>query len=233
MQCACLTAAFFPSGPREPERGAGVSVPAVLEDLRAQERAAGRAPGSVQLVAVTKGHDLAEIEAKVLPYGPLPLAENRGQELRDKAAARSDLEWHFIGPLQRNKIKYLKPVRLVHAIEEVWQAEAIAQAAQGWGQAPDLLLQVYNGEVQKHGIEGADLPRVLAAVRATGLTVRGLMVMAPQDAPDAQVLQVFTDTARRAHDLGLSELSMGMSGDYPLAVQAGATLVRVGRSLFQ
>ena len=74
---------------------------------------------------------------------------------------------------------------------------------------------------------------MLAAVCATGLTVRGLMVMAPQDAPDAQVLQVFTDTARRAHDLGLSELSMGMSGDYPLAVQAGATLVRVGRSLFQ
>ena len=80
-------------------------------------------------------------------------------------------------------------------------------------------------------VEGAGL----AAVRATGLTVRGLMVMAPDvegEGAEATIRAVFRGAAQRAHDLGLSELSMGMSGDYPLAVQEGATLVRVGRSLF-
>ncbi|MCD0163962.1 alanine racemase, partial [Deinococcus sp. 6YEL10] len=194
--------------------------------------------GSARLVAVTKGQDLPSIERCVLAFGAFPLGEGRAQELRDKAAVRPDLEWHYIGTLQRNKVKYLRPVTLVHSIEAVWQAEAIAQAAQGWGRAPDVLLQLHNGEAQKHGLSGAELPGALREVQATGLTVRGLMVMAPdvgglEDAErDARLLALFTDTARRAHDLGLSELSMGMSGDYPLAVRAGATLVRVGRSLF-
>lgn len=206
--------------------------------IRQAEAQAGRVPGSARLVAVTKGQDLPSIERCVLAFGAFPLGEGRAQELRDKAAVRPDLEWHYIGTLQRNKVKYLRPVTLVHSIEAVWQAEAIAQAAQGWGRAPDVLLQLHNGEAQKHGLSGAELPGALREVQATGLTVRGLMVMAPdvgglEDAErDARLLALFTDTARRAHDLGLSELSMGMSGDYPLAVRAGATLVRVGRSLF-
>lgn len=215
-----------------------MSVPAVLAAIRQAEAQAGRPPGSARLVAVTKGQDLPSIERCVLSFGAFPLGEGRAQELRDKAAVRPDLEWHYIGTLQRNKVKYLRPVTLVHSIEAVWQAEAIAQAAQGWGRAPDVLLQLHNGEAQKHGLSGAELPGALREVQATGLTVRGLMVMAPdvgglEDAErDARLLALFTDTARRAHDLGLSELSMGMSGDYPLAVRAGATLVRVGRSLF-
>lgn len=215
-----------------------MSVPAVLAAIRQAEAQAGRPPGSARLVAVTKGQDLPSIERCVLAFGAFPLGEGRAQELRDKAALRPDLEWHYIGTLQRNKVKYLRPVTLVHSIEAVWQAEAIAQAAQGWGRAPDVLLQVHNGEAQKHGLSGAELPGALREVQATGLTVRGLMIMAPEfeglgDAErDARLLALFTDTARRAHDLGLSELSMGMSGDYPLAVRAGATLVRVGRSLF-
>ncbi|PNY82344.1 alanine racemase [Deinococcus koreensis] len=253
-----------------------MSLPDVLAGLRSAEREAGRPQGSVGLVAITKGHGLPEIQAKVLDYGAFPLGENRGQELRDKAALRPDLDWHFIGPIQRNKIKYLAPVRLIHTIEATWQAEAIAQAAERWGHAPEVLLQLHNGEPQKHGIPAADLAQTLREVQATGLTVRGLMVMAPEaaaqgipdrgtsgqptpgpdstgpdstDPPSAappsadpprlgeddssrRILQVFMETARRAHDLGLSELSMGMSGDYPLAVRAGATLIRVGRSLF-
>ncbi|GHG30255.1 YggS family pyridoxal phosphate enzyme [Deinococcus indicus] len=215
-----------------------MSVPAVLAAIRQAEAQAGRPPGSARLVAVTKGQDLPSIERCVLPFGSFPLGEGRAQELRDKAAVRPDLEWHYIGTLQRNKVKYLRPVTLVHSIEAVWQAEAIAQAAQGWGRAPDVLLQLHNGEAQKHGLSGEELPGALREVQATGLTVRGLMLMAPEfeglgDAErDARLLALFTDTARRAHDLGLSELSMGMSGDYPLAVRAGATLVRVGRSLF-
>ncbi|MBZ9749686.1 alanine racemase [Deinococcus sp. HMF7604] len=213
-----------------------MSVPQVLAAIRAAEADAGRPAGSARLVAVTKGQPLEAIERCVLACGAFPLAEGRAQELRDKAAAWPEQEWHFIGPLQRNKVKYLRPVTLVHGLEAAWQAEAIAQAAQGWGRAPDVLLQVQNGEAQKHGTEPAALPGLLREVQATGLTVRGLMVMAPDldghPDRDERLLNLFRETARRAQDLGLSELSMGMSGDYPLAVSAGATLVRVGRSLF-
>lgn len=217
-----------------------MSLPEVTLHLRALEQEAGRAPGSAKLVAVTKGQTLESIEKHVLAHGTFPLGEGRAQELRDKAAQRPGWEWHYIGPLQRNKVKYLRPVTLVHAIEAAWQAEAIAEAAAKWGRAPDLLLQVHNGETQKHGIPADELVDTLKSVRETGLTVRGLMVMAPEFGADvaqaeteSRILRLFTDTARRAHDLGLGELSMGMSGDYPLAVRAGATLVRVGRSLFQ
>lgn len=208
-----------------------MSLPEVLAGIRQAEREAGRPEGSVQLVAVSKGHTPEQIQSSILRHGSFPLAENRGQELRDKAALLPDAEWHFIGPLQRNKIKYLRPVSLVHTIEAAWQAEAIAEAAQKWGHAPAVLLQVHNGEAQKHGAFPDDLPQLLKDVRATGLTVRGLMVMAPYDQPEAAA-SLFQDTARRAHDLGLGELSMGMSDDYPLAIAAGATLVRVGRKLF-
>lgn len=213
-----------------------MSLPEVLAGIRQAEREAGRPEGSVQLVAVSKGHTPQQIQDSILRHGSFPLAENKGQELRDKVPHLPTdqwpgLEWHFIGPLQRNKIKYLRPVSLVHTIEEAWQAEAISEAAQKWGHAPALLLQVHNGEAQKHGAFPDDLPGLLKDVQATGLTVRGLMVMAPYDQPEAAA-SLFQDTARRAHDLGLAELSMGMSDDYPLAIAAGATLVRVGRRLF-
>lgn len=221
-----------------------MSVPEVLAHLRALEAETGRQPSSVRLVAVTKGQPVEAIRERVLAYGEHTLGEGRAQELRDKAAEMSGLEtgstgtewpgveWHFIGTLQRNKVKYLKPVTLVHGIEEVWQAEAIAQAAEGWGRAPDLLLQLHNGEEQKHGVRPEQLSAVYHQVMQTGLKVRGLMVMAPDDADEQATLRLFEDTARRAHDLGLPELSMGMSDDYPQAVRAGATLVRVGRRLF-
>ncbi|MFC4453376.1 YggS family pyridoxal phosphate enzyme [Deinococcus sonorensis] len=210
-----------------------MSLTEVLERLRAAEQQAGRPTGSVRLVAVSKGQPLERIREQVLARGHFPLAENRGQELRDKAAQLGpEVEWHFIGPLQRNKIKYLRPVRLIHTIETLWQAEALAEAAHGWGHAPELLLQRHNGEAQKHGSDPHELPGLLRAVQDTGLTVRGLMTMAPYGDPQ-RAEQVFADTARQAHDLGLGELSMGMSDDFPLAVQYGATLVRVGRLLFE
>lgn len=225
-----------------------MSLPAVLHDIRAAETQAGRPAGSVRLVAVSKGHSLEQIETHILAHAGLqangfPLAENRGQELRDKVAQMGtpgpeqptpewpNIEWHFIGPVQSNKVKYLRAVSLVHTIEDLPQAEAIARAAQGWGHAPDVLLQLHNGEAQKHGVSAADLPQLLRAVQQTGLTVRGLMVMAPYDDPEGAE-RIFAETALRAHDLGLTELSMGMSDDFPAAIRHGATLVRVGRRLF-
>ena len=224
-----------------------MSLPAVLRDLRAAEDAAGRPAGSVRLVAVSKGHSLEQIGAHILAYsalqaGGFALAENRGQELRDKVAevaadvagkaAQPPLEWHFIGPVQRNKVKYLRAVTLIHTIENLEQAEAVAKAAEAWGHAPGVLLQVHNGEAKKHGADATELPALLRAVRQTGLEVRGLMVMAPYGDP-AAAERVFADTALQAGHLGLSELSMGMSDDFQTAIRHGATLVRVGRRLFE
>lgn len=203
----------------------------MLAGIRAAEQAAGRGPGRVQLVAVTKGHSAEQIRRDILSHGSFPLAENKGQELRDKVPLLPGAEWHFIGAFQRNKVKYLQHVSLIHSLEEQWQAEALAEAGLKWGRAPDVLLQVHNGEAQKHGVTPSGLPAMLRNVQATGLTVRGLMVMAPYDQPE-QAARVFTDTARQAHDLGLAELSMGMSSDYAQAIAAGATLVRIGTKLF-
>lgn len=213
--------------------GRGLSVPEVLARIRAAEQRAGRPAGSVRLVAVTKEHSVQEVERQVLSQGLRALGENRGQELRDKVRelAGHELEWHFIGPVQRNKAKYLRPVTLVHTIEDASQAEAIARLAGGWGRAPDLLLQVHNGEPQKHGCPPEALGALYHQVSSMGLTVRGLMVMAPYGDPDS-ARRVFAETARHAADLGLMELSMGMSDDFETAIEHGATLVRVGRRLF-
>ncbi|MDO4264358.1 MAG: YggS family pyridoxal phosphate-dependent enzyme [Deinococcus sp.] len=215
-----------------------MSLPDVLARIRTAEACAGRPEGSARLVAVTKGHPLEEIRSRVLAHGHFPLGENRGQEVRDKVAEWSETaqgapqpEWHYIGPLQSNKVKYLERVALIHAIEDVAQAQVLAEYGQKWGRAPGVLLQVHNGEAQKHGIAPAQLVDVLAGVRATGLDVRGLMVMAPYGQP-AEARRIFRETAQRAHDLGLSELSMGMSGDFEAAVEEGSTLVRVGSALF-
>ena len=211
----------------------------MLARLRAAEAAAGRPPGSVRLVAVTKGHSADDIRRHVLAHGAFPLAESRGQELRDKARELQveapewpEPEWHFIGPIQSNKVKYLQPVTLIHTIETEGQAAALARQAEGWGRAPGLLLQLHNGEAQKHGVAPEALDTLYHRVSEMGLTVRGLMVMAPYGDSTAAA-RVFAGTRARAEALNLGELSMGMSDDFELAVQHGATLVRVGRLLFE
>lgn len=213
-----------------------MSVASVLGDLRAAAEAAGREPGSVRLVAVTKGHSAADVQRCVLAHGDFPLGESRGQELRDKRAELEQqvgraLVWHYIGPLQTNKLKYLRGVQLVHTLERADHAAELARLGEKWSGVPDVLIQVHNGEAQKHGVQPEHVRALYHQVSQMGIRVRGLMVMAPLgDLTAAE--RVFTDTARLAHDLGLSELSMGMSDDYEVAVRCGATLVRIGRALF-
>lgn len=207
-------------------------LPDVLTRIRSAERDANRREGSVQLLAVTKQQSPDSIQRYILSHGHFPLAEGRAQDLRDKMQVLPHAEWHFVGPFQRNKIKYFQNVTLIHSLESLWQAEAIAQYAEQWGQAPDVLLQVHNGEKQKHGFIPTEISTSLHSIRQTGLTVRGLMIMAPYEQPQ-QAATLFQETALRAHDLGLHELSMGMSNDFPLAIAAGSTIVRIGRSLFQ
>ncbi len=211
-----------------------MALPQVLQRMAAAARRAGRDPQEVRLVAVTKGHSLEEIERYVLRYGDFPLGENRVQEARGKIAAWPEREWHFIGPLQRNKVRYMRPFSLIHSIESVPLAEALAARAEREGYRPRILLEVNVArEPQKHGLSPEQVDGAVSRVRRLEtLELRGLMTMAPIADDPEEVRWVFRELARMAAHLGLPELSMGMSDDFEVAVEEGATLVRVGRALF-
>lgn len=210
-----------------------MQLPILLQDIEHCAREAGRNPEEVRLIAVSKGQPVEAIQEKVLKFGHFRLAENRGQELRDKIKLLPDpqLEWHFIGPIQSNKIKYLSQVHTIHTLETAEQATELARYAEKWGRSPKLLIQVHNGEVQKHGCPPEDVAALLKTTRELGLTVEGLMVMAPYDQPEA-ARQIFQQVSALNARLDLRELSMGMSDDYHLAIEAGSTLIRIGSAIF-
>jgi pyridoxal phosphate enzyme (YggS family) len=197
--------------------------------------AAGRAPGGVTLVAVSKTHGAAAV-AEAMAAGQRVFGENRVQEAKakfpDLKAAHPDLELHLIGPLQTNKVK--DAVALFDVIETVDRpklAEALAAEMAKTGRRPRCLIEVNTGEEpQKAGILPADLDAFVAACRdGHGLPVAGLMCIPPVDEEPAMHFALLAEMARRN---GLAEVSMGMSGDYPTAIRFGATHVRVGTAIF-
>lgn len=188
-----------------------------------------RAPGApVRVVAVTKGFGVEAVVAAAAA-GLEDIGENYAQEMLGKlAGAPPGLRWHFLGQLQTNKLARLAPhVELWHGLDR--EAEAVALARCRPGAA--VLVEVRADVPGRPGAGPADVWRVVSAARAAGLDVRGLMTVAPQ-ASEREVSQHFRAVASLAHELGLEELSMGMSDDYELAVAAGATIVRLGRALF-
>jgi hypothetical protein len=204
----------------------------VLDTIRITCQAAGRDPGSVKLIAVTKGHTLEEIQMHVLDHGHTILGENRIQEALPKMDAIKDAEWHLIGHLQTNKVKFCQDFALIHSLDSERLALELARRAESWGRAPGVLLEVNVGrEPQKHGVLPEDLPTLLRATHATGLQVHGLMTVAPFGDLDA-ARRVFRELREMRDSLGLVELSMGMTDDYPVAIQEGATMIRVGRAIF-
>lgn len=220
---------------------------AVLERIERAERAAGRPPGSVQLVAVTKsvGPELAGLLAAL---GTRDLGESRLAELERKhawlAARGQGPRWHFLGHLQRNKARrVLALADAIHSVDSLALLETIARMAHELGRLPALFLQVHlSGEETKGGFAPDDLPDALSRARALDLPLRGLMTMAPlagSDEPRTSALPVFRALARLGLDLageafedGRPRLSMGMSGDFEVAIEAGADVVRVGGALF-
>lgn len=204
---------------------------------RACERAR-RDPASVTLVAVTKGHGVTEIERQVLAHGHRILAENRVQEWREKAAKLEGVEWHFIGNLQRNKVKYLTPVRLIHSLASERLAEALELEGAKRDHVFAVLIEVnVAGEAAKQGVPLTEAAALVRYARSLPhLAVRGLMTMAPYaDDPEASrpIFRRLRDLRDTLGDtLALKELSMGMSGDFEVAVEEGATLVRVGSAVF-
>jgi pyridoxal phosphate enzyme (YggS family) len=205
----------------------------------------GRTASDVQLVAVTKygGPDLCR---QVVEAGCKRLGENRPQSLWDKAEALADLdvEWHQIGTLQRNKVRKTLPiVSLTHSIESVKLLEAVDRIAEEDGLKPRVLLEVNtSGDETKHGFTPEELPGLGETIAGFGqVQVVGLMCMAAEsrDLNEARrnfaSLRLLRDRLQRdwPHGKSLTELSMGMSGDYAVAIEEGATIVRVGSSLYE
>ncbi|GEM83638.1 YggS family pyridoxal phosphate-dependent enzyme [Meiothermus hypogaeus] len=211
-----------------------MSLPKVLERIDKACRRASRDPQAVRLVAVTKEHPVAEIRERVLRYGRFPLGESRIQEALSKMDELV-AEWHFIGPLQRNKARFAVRFELIHSIDSVRLAETVARKAMENGKVQRVLLELNLGrEPQKHGFLEEELPEALAQIRAMeGLRVDGLMTVAPYTEDPETVRPIFAQLSRLADLYRLPERSMGMSGDFEVAVEEGATLVRVGRAIFE
>lgn len=200
---------------------------------------------AVRLIAVTKTHGPEAVEA-AWAGGITDVGENKVQEavgkmeaLAGSAAERGGLRWHLIGHLQTNKAKALPRFALFHALDRDGLVEAARDVAVKDGKALEVLVQVnVSGEASKGGYAPAMVPALaerLAAMPA--LTVRGVMTMAPFDAEEGVLRETFAGARAcaqvlRAAGLPATELSMGMSGDYEVAVEEGATLVRLGTVLF-
>jgi pyridoxal phosphate enzyme (YggS family) len=199
-----------------------------IADVRARiaRAAAGR---QITLVAVTKTHPPETVRA-AFAAGLSTFGENYVQELGAKQAALADLPvaWHFVGHLQRNKAKdVVGRVALVHGVDSAALAEALARRATS---IQDVLIEVnVGGEASKAGVAPADLAALLRAIAPLDkVRCRGLMAIPPPGGGRAH----FQRLAALARDHGLPELSMGMSDDFELAVEEGATIVRVGTALF-
>jgi pyridoxal phosphate enzyme (YggS family) len=216
----------------------------------ARDRADAEVDRSVdpRLIAVSKRHPVEAIEA-ALAAGQHDFGENYAQEFRDKRKyfEGREINWHFIGQLQRNKAKYVLGHALIHTGDRAELLQALDdRSARMQGESPDLpldvplLLEVNSGEAQKGGVDPGELPALLDLVaQSRHLRCVGLMTMAPAGpAEDArphfralrQLRNAVSLTARPRVDL--RELSMGMSSDFEVAVEEGATLVRVGSAIF-
>ncbi len=200
----------------------------------------GRSPAEVTLVAVTKTIPIEVVT--ILPKLDLiDLGENRPQELWRKAPVLPNVRWHLIGHLQRNKIERTLPlVQLVHSVDSERLLMAIEEWAREQNRIVDVLLEINTtGEVNKHGFPPErilPLAPLLGSLRA--VRIRGLMTMAAftevieDTRPNFSLLRTLRDQLRPELSSPLDHLSMGMSNDFEIAVEEGATLVRIGTALF-
>jgi pyridoxal phosphate enzyme (YggS family) len=215
-----------------------VSTAARLRDVEARiARAAERAkrdPASVRLLAVSKTQPAALVR-EAYDAGQRAFGENYVQELSEKAlalGALTDLEWHFIGHLQRNKVKdVLRANAVVHTVDSTRLADELARRA-GTGRVRMLLQVNVAREAQKSGVLPEELAALVAHVRALpSLELRGLMTI-PPDAQPEDARPHFRALRALAVEHALPELSMGMSADLEVAIEEGATIVRVGTAIF-
>lgn len=207
----------------------------IHERINAAQARSERSAASVTLIAVTKTVSVERI-SEAQQCGESVFGENRVQELNAKYPEIKNAHWHLIGHLQTNKVKYaVGKAELIHSVDSLHLAEAINAAAEKLGIVQDFLLEVnISGEESKYGLTIDEIADIMKETeKLKNIRFRGFMTMAPKAASESEIRAVF----RRAHDLFVQYnadiLSMGMSGDFELAVEEGATHVRVGSAIFK
>ena len=216
----------------------------VREEVEAALERGGRGPGEARVLVASKYYDVDQISA-LDEAGADLLGENRADDLVRKQEIFGDrFEWHFIGHLQSRKAKTVVPrVSLIHSVDSIKLVEELAKRAPEGG-AVEVLVQVnVSGEESKYGVAEGEVEALLEAAARTGglVLARGFMTLAPlvEDPEDVRYvfakLRAIRDRLRQSWSphFDLSELSMGMSGDFAVAVEEGATLVRIGRVLLE
>jgi len=202
---------------------------------------AGRDPRSVKLIAVSKTFP-AEAVRSAYEAGQRLFGENKVQDLALKnTALPEDIEWHMIGHLQSNKAKLaVENADYIHAVDSIKLLKKIDRLAGELGRSPKVLLEVnVSGEESKFGADTETVRELAqAAAQCENITIVGLMTMAPFGVPETELRLVFSslrklrDNLQNEFNLKLPELSMGMSGDFEIAIEEGATMVRIGTSIF-
>ena len=203
----------------------------------------GRDTGSVRLIAVSKTKP-ADMILEAYAAGQRDFGENYVQELREKAEnLPSDIRWHMIGHLQRNKVKYIAPfITMIHAVDSVALAETIHKEALKCGRVIPVLLEVNaGGEESKFGFAPEEACRAAEEMSGlSGIGIDGLMTSAPYVSDEGILRPVFRTLAELDLDIKAknynnykgSQLSMGMSNDYRIAIEEGSTMVRIGTDIF-
>jgi pyridoxal phosphate enzyme (YggS family) len=221
----------------------GANVARVRARIAEAALRSGRRPESVLLVAVTKTVGVDRIREAVA-CGLGALGENRVQEARAKVPEVPGVVWHLIGSLQRNKVKEaLRLFALIHSVDSLALVEEVSRRSLERAETgpADVLVQInVSAESQKHGVAPEDAENLIShSLRLPGVRVRGLMGMAPlggapeEARPFFRRLREIRDRLRQScPDASLDELSMGMTDDFEVAIEEGATMVRVGRALF-
>ena len=214
----------------------------VENKISAAAEKSGRKRSDVLLVAVTKTHPPKMIN-EAIKAGVTDIGENKPQEIRDKYDDVLKVNWHMIGHLQTNKVKYVVGrCVLIHSVDSVKLAEEIDRQAQKMGIVQDILIEVnISGEETKSGINPEEIYEMLDIVKDfQNIRVRGLMTIAPKTNNSItsklhfdNIHKLFVDIRQKKYDnISMDYLSMGMSGDYEQAIECGANIVRVGSAIF-
>ncbi|MEM9943611.1 MAG: YggS family pyridoxal phosphate-dependent enzyme [Planctomycetota bacterium] len=216
----------------------------IRERIDNAAQGSGRNGSDVKLIGVTKYVDVEETEALV-EAGCYSLGENRPQKLWEKSDAMDhpEIEWHLIGHLQRNKVKRtIEVANLIHSVDSVRLLKEINKCSQEIGKTSQILLEFnLSGEEAKHGFVAEQLDAILDEIsKFESVQVRGLMGMGGLKSDADQVRREFRklreireSASNLPSNVSLAELSMGMSGDFEIAIEEGATMVRVGSLLFE
>jgi len=213
----------------------GANIDQVRECIARACQRVGRSPEEVTIVAVTKTVESSAI-ATAFELGIRHFGENRVQEAEAKIGQLSGLKprptWHMVGHLQTNKAKVAVEIfDIIHSVDSIRLAEVISRRAERT--IPILLEANVAGEASKSGFSLAEVEPALEAIaRLPQLEIRGLMTIAPMVADAEQVRPVFRQLRSLRDSLGLKQLSMGMTDDFEVAIEEGATLVRIGRAIF-